>query len=87
MARNPNKTADTFRTKLSILVEHVHADQWHEVFRLANSFANLGDHAEPIRRAWNAINRPAFYRELGYDIEDTIEAGKTAIRERYAEVL
>lgn len=82
--KNPNATGSgPYQTKLSILLGHMSAGRWDDALRLANSFANLGNHAERIRRAWNAMQRPQFYRELGHDVDALIADGQQALRERY----
>lgn len=71
------------QTKLS-QVEQFMADGNHRAaLKLAASFPRLGDQKVDIQRAWQAIQTPDFYREIGKDPETLIAAGVAAIRERY----
>lgn len=71
------------RTKLSRLLEFMAAENWHEALRLAAKFPQLGEHKAAITRAWNAIQSPQFYREIGQDPDSLIAAGVAALKERY----
>jgi hypothetical protein len=71
------------RTKLSRLLEYMAAADWHSALRLAAKFPQLGAHKAAITRAWNAIQSPQFYRELGQDPDALIAAGVAALKERY----
>lgn len=57
---------------------------WHRALKLA---AKLPATPEPdkttFQRAWEALARPEFSRQLGRDPEALIEAGKEALRRRF----
>ena len=71
------------KTKLATLLEHMQAGDWTAAIRLANKFPRLGDHKEPITRAWGAIQNPDFYRQIGQNPDDLIDLGISALKERY----
>jgi hypothetical protein len=66
------------------LARLVAAEDWRAALKLAASFANLGDDKDVLQRAWQALERPAFTRELGRDPEKLVQAGKEALRRRFA---
>jgi hypothetical protein len=70
-------------TKLSKVEKAYRAENYREAIRLAAKFPQLGDHKEPITRAWAAIQSPDFYESLGQNPAELIEAGIRAISERY----
>lgn len=70
-------------TKLSRLKDAMRAEDWRTALRIAAYFPDLGEHKEAITRAWNALNRPSFYRQLGRDPEALVEDGKRALVARY----
>lgn len=70
-------------TKLAKLTEAYRAGDHRESLRIAAKFPRLGEHKEPITRAWAAIQHPDFYREMGQDPEMLVAGGITALRARY----
>ena len=70
-------------SKLSKLKAAFIQGDHREALRIAARFPQLGEHKEPITRAWAAIQNPAFYREIGQDPDSLIGMGVTALRARY----
>jgi hypothetical protein len=70
-------------TKLSIVKNHLANGRIRDALRLAKSFARLGEHATAITRAWDALQRPDFYRELGMDPDQLVADGVAAMRARW----
>jgi hypothetical protein len=60
------------------------ANDWYAALRIAAKFPELGEHREPIQRAWAAYQNPGLYVEMGYDIDGALAAGFAALKERYA---
>jgi len=58
---------------------------WPDAIRLAAKFPRLGEQAGAIRAANEAVQRPAFQRQIGRDPAVLIEAGKAALIERYGD--
>lgn len=74
------------RTKISILLDFMANEDWRSALRLAVSFARLGEEKQAITRAWQAIQSPAFYREIGKDPDALIAEGIAALRRRYIRI-
>lgn len=72
--------------KLTLLLELMAAERWPEALRMAAGFGRLGAHKAPITRAWNALQRPGFYRQLGQDPDAHVQAGIAALKARYLSV-
>jgi hypothetical protein len=72
-----------YRTKLSILLEHMAEARWHEALKMAAKFPDLGPQKVAITRGADALNHPQFYRELGKDPDDLVVIGLAALRARY----
>ncbi len=70
-------------TKLSKLTAAYRSGNHREAIRIAARFPQLGEHKEPITRAWAAIQNPAFYEAIGQEPGGLIEAGVDALRVRY----
>ncbi len=70
-------------TKLSYVLAAMAADNWREALRLAAKFPRLGDDTAAIQRGWEAYARPAFYQELGYDLDALKQQGREALVRRY----
>lgn len=51
--------------------------------KIAARFADLGEHADTIRRAHDAALRPAMYRQMKRDPDALITAGYEALAARY----
>ena len=71
------------KTKLAQLLEFMKAENWHEALRLANSFGRLGDQKADITRAWNAIQNPGFYEDIGQNPQELVKTGVMALKSRY----
>jgi len=56
---------------------------WRRALRLAASLGGHGDDTAAIERAWQAVQRPGFCREIGQDPAALIDAGKAALTRRY----
>lgn len=70
-------------TKLSKLKAAFDNGDHVAALRIAAKFPQLGEEKEAITRAWNAIQSPDFYREIGKDPEAMIADGIESIRRRY----
>ena len=71
-------------TKTSQLLAMIANEQWVDAIKFAAKFPTLGKQSSDITRAKEAINNPDFYRQMNKDIDELIEIGITAIRERFA---
>lgn len=71
------------KTKLSQLQEAIKSGDRKLALRIASKFPELGAQRGRILKAWNALMRPAFYAELGIDVEAAISDGMAALHERY----
>jgi len=69
--------------QLEILRGFMAREEWREALKLAASFPQLGAEKVPISRAWEAIARPDFCRQLKRDPAVLIEEGKAALLRRY----
>jgi hypothetical protein len=70
-------------TRISILRSHMEAGRWTEAVRVAVRFQRLGPKKKDIERAWEAIQRPQFCRQLERDPDQLIAAGIAAPPRRY----
>jgi hypothetical protein len=73
----------TYQTKISVLRAYIETEDWDKALSLAHRFPRLGEHKVTITRAYEALVRPQFYEQLGYNTFELIEAGKRALKERY----
>lgn len=71
--------------KIDTLRALMTAGDWRAALKLAASFQQLGNEKELITRAWNAVARPEFYRQLGKDPDAVIRAGIESLQRRYDE--
>src|SRR5262245_22922149 len=71
-------------TKLARIREAMRAGNWDEAVTIASRFQRLGEEAEVISRAANAIKNPDIYKELGYDPAELKEQGIAALKRRYS---
>ena len=71
-------------TKLARIRQAMREGNWDEALRLAARYRRLGEHAEVIRRAANALASPGIYQELGYDLAQLRADGIAALKERYS---
>lgn len=70
-------------TKLSKVLAAMDAGDWLRAFSIASKFGDLGKQKAEIMRAQSALNNPDFYRQLGKDAAEIVEAGRTAMRARF----
>ena len=56
---------------------------WSGALALASQTSGLGEHREAITRAQSATFNPDFYRQLGKDPLEAIEAGKATLRAKF----
>ncbi len=70
-------------TKLAKLKTAYAAGDTAGTLRIAAKFGQLGPQREAITRAWQALQSPEFYRELGLDPATLVAVGMAAIRARY----
>lgn len=61
---------------------HLKAGETKEALRLAVKL-RLGPDKAAVERAWQALQRPAFCRELGRDPEGLLNEGLAALRRRF----
>lgn len=71
-------------TKLARIRKAMREENWDKALRLAARFRRLGEHAEAIARAANAMNNPTLYQELGYDLAKIRADGIAALKARYS---
>ena len=72
------------QTKLSKLKAAMSAQDWPAALRIAARFPRLGEHKEPISRAWAAWSNRAFYEQMGHDVDALVTVGVNALKSRYA---
>ena len=72
----PPKKIDTLRAFMA-------AGNWPSALGLAAKFPRLGEHKTAITRAWEAIQRPEFYRAIGKNPDALVNEGIAALKERY----
>lgn len=70
-------------TKLSALRAAWDSGDRLAALRIAAKFPRLGEHADAIRRGWDAHNRPAFYRQMKRDPDTLVAAALAAVAARY----
>lgn len=70
-------------TKIAALRAAWGAGDRTAALRLAAKFKRLGEHADAIRRGWDAMARPAFYRQIKRDPDTLVAAGVAAVAARY----
>ena len=70
-------------TKLARIRKAMATGDWDKALSIASRFQRLGEHTDAIKRASDAINNPAFYEQLGYDIAKLKAEGIEALKERY----
>jgi hypothetical protein len=70
-------------TKAAKLRAMMDAGDWRGALRLAASFGRLGDEKAAITRAWDAIVRPDFARQLRRDPDALVAEGVAALKRRY----
>tara|TARA_R110000868_G_scaffold239681_1_gene494147 strand:- start:514 stop:735 length:222 start_codon:yes stop_codon:yes gene_type:complete len=70
-------------TKASQLRKMMSEGDWHGALRMAARFPKLGQHKEAIQLGWSALTNPSFYKQIHKNPDDLIQAGITALKERY----
>ena len=70
-------------TNLDELKKYAAQNDWRAAMRIAAKFPRLGAEKAAITRAWEAMNRPDFYRQIGRNPDDLIDAGIAALRQKY----
>jgi hypothetical protein len=70
-------------TKLSQLKARWATGDMLGALRIAARFPKLGSEKDVISRAWEASQRPSFYRQIGRDPERLVEEGLDAMRTKW----
>ena len=71
-------------TKLARVRKAMRDGDWDTALRLAARFQRLGEHAQAIRRAADAIAHPSIYQQIGLDLEQLKNDGIAALKERFS---
>lgn len=71
--------------KIDQLREFVAVGDWISALRLAARFPRLGSEKVVITRAWDAVQNPEFYRQIGKCPQELFAAGCSAIKSKYFE--
>jgi len=74
---------EPFETKIDALRRLMAAEDWVGAMRMATRFPRLGEHKRAITRAWDALQSPSLYRQMGAEPEDVWKAGVEALKARY----
>lgn len=69
--------------KIDILRDAMSVNDWKKALSIAAKFPRLGNHKTDIIRAHEAMTCPRFYEQIGMNPEDIINAGISALKERY----
>lgn len=67
-------------TRRERMLARMAADDWAGAFRSAVALAPTHDDRMTVERAYEALQRPAFCRQIGRDPDQLIEAGKAVLR-------
>lgn len=67
------------KTKLSMLKEAAHANDWRKAISIAAKFPRLGEIRNAVLDAHMAFTNPRFLVQIGKDVDSTISAGINAI--------
>lgn len=70
-------------TAVELVRAAVAAEDWHTALRLAKELSGLGEDEAILRRAWEAVVRPEFLRQVKKDPEVALAEGVTTLRRRY----
>ena len=70
-------------TKLQTLKNAVSAGNWQKAFSIAARFPRLGKHRNAILDAHSAYTNPRFLAQIGRNVDECIEAGKSALVSAY----
>ena len=77
------KFGGVMKTKISLLIEQIENNNWKKALSIAAKFRDLGDFKSEIVRAHECLTNPRFYQSIGFDIDATVEIGKSALIARY----
>lgn len=62
----------------------VASEDWRTALRIAKDLSGLGEDEATLSRAWEALVRPEFMREVNRDPEKAYEEGIAALKRRFA---
>ena len=71
------------KTKLETLKEAFLNKDYKKAISIASKFPRLGKEKDAIRLAQDCITNPSFYKQLGYNIDDSVKAGISALSLKY----
>ena len=72
------------KTKLDTLKEAFLNKDYKKAISIASKFPRLGNEKEAIKLAQDCIMNPSFYKQLGYNIDDSVKAGINALSIKYS---
>ena len=75
------------KTKTARLIEIMRDGDWARALGLAHTFRMLGRHGRTIKLAHECCHYPAFYRQVGVNPREAIDAGIAALKKLYPERL
>ena len=70
--------------KLNKLKDLALAGKWDKALQMAARFPVLGKEKKTIEQAYNAIQHPEFYKQLGYNPQELVESGIAALKNKYS---
>lgn len=70
-------------TKLDKLKEAFKNKDFKKVISIASKFPRLGKEKDAVKLAQDCTINPLFYKQLGYNIEKSIQDGIDAIAKKY----
>lgn len=70
--------------KIDTLRQLMQQNEWQKALSLAAKFPRLGCDKAVIVRAHECIVNPSFYRQLGVNIDQSIQTGIAALKARYS---
>ena len=62
----------------------VAAEDWHTALRLAKELSTIGEDESVVSRAWEALVRPDFLRQVRKDPDAALAEGVAALRRRFS---
>jgi len=71
-------------SKLEKVRAAVAAEDWHAALRLAKELSSLGEDEATITRAWEALVRPAFLKQIKRDPDVALAEGVATLRKRFS---
>ena len=69
--------------KIDMLKNAMISLDWNKALSIASKFPRLGEHKNDIVRAHEALINPRFYAQLGFNLDEVLQKGIQALRERY----